>query len=123
VPLKLRPPRAGKTPNYEIRGTYLRCRVEVSSGTHKRSVALDRLRAVEECIETHGTYPAPAPEPRSGEPTFLGTAVACMQAGGDRRYVAALIKYFTPVRLLKDITQDPFLFGRGDRPVEWCLVS
>jgi hypothetical protein len=44
VPLKLRAPRRGKTPNYEIRGTYLGVRVEVSSGTHKRSVADHKLK-------------------------------------------------------------------------------
>jgi hypothetical protein len=80
MPLKLRPPRKGRTPNYEIRGTYLGCRVEVSSGTHKRSLALKQLRTIEECIEEHGQYPAPEPAPRTGEPTFLSAAVAYMQS-------------------------------------------
>jgi integrase len=105
MPLKLRPPRVGKTPNYEIRGSYLGVRVEVSSGTHKRSVARGRLREIEECIEQHKQYPAPpAPEPHTGEPTFLSAAIAYMQAGCRRKYVAALIKHFgeTP---LKDMTQ------------------
>jgi integrase len=105
MPLTLRPPRAGKTPNYEIRGTHLRVRVEVSSGTHKRSVALQQLRRIEECIEEHGQYPAPEPAPRTGEPTFLSAAVAYMQAGGRRKYVAPLIRHFgeTPVA---EIDQD-----------------
>jgi integrase len=105
VPLKLRPPRSGKTPNYEIRGSYLGFRVEVSSGTHKRSLALKQLRKIEECIEQHGQYPAPAPKPRTGEPTFLTAANAYMQAGGARRYMAPLIKHFgeTP---LSAIDQD-----------------
>jgi integrase len=105
VPLKLRPPRAGKTPNYEIRGTYLGCSVEVSSGTHKRSVAAKQLRKIEECIELHGQYPAPESKPDPGEPTFLSAAIAYMQAGGERRYVAPLIKHFTPAKLLKEIDQ------------------
>jgi hypothetical protein len=102
VPLYLRPPRAGKTPNYEVRGTYRRCRVEISSGTHKRSVALAQLKRIEECIEEHGQWPAPEP---AGENTFLSAAVAYMQAGGRRRYVARLIKHFgeTP---LSEMTQD-----------------
>jgi integrase len=105
VPLKLRPPRTGKTPNFEIRGAYRGCHVEVSSGTHKRSVALKQLRDIETCIDEHGQYPAPAPAPRIGEPTFLSAAVAYMQAGGRRRYVAPLIKHFreTP---LQDMTQE-----------------
>jgi integrase len=79
--------------------------VEVSSGTHRRSIAIAQLRKVEECIETHGQYPAPKIKPDPGEPTFLSAAVAYMQAGGERRYVAFNIKHFreTP---LKDIDQD-----------------
>jgi integrase len=94
VPLKLRPPRGGKTPNYEIRGTHLRVRVEVSSGTHKRSLALKQLRRIEECIEEHGQYPAPEPMSGSGEPTFLSAANAYMQSGGRRKYIAPLIMHF-----------------------------
>ena len=106
MPLKLRPPRKGRTPNYEIRGTYLGCHVEISSGTHKRSLALKQLRTIEECIEEHGQYPAPEPAPRTGEPTFLSAAVAYMQAGGRRKYVAPLIKHFGET-LLTDMTQKP----------------
>lgn len=94
MPLKLRPPRAGKTPNFEIRGTYLSVRVEVSSGTHKRSVALAQLRKVEECIELHGCYPAPIVKPDPGRPTFLTAANAYMQAGGERRHMPMLLRHF-----------------------------
>ena len=108
MPLKLRPPRKGKTPNYEIRGAYLGVPVEVSSGTHKRSIALSQLRKIEECIEQHGQYPAPAPQPRDGEPTFLSAAVRYMQDGGSRRYVAPLIKHFseTPLSEMKQAAID-----------------
>jgi integrase len=105
MPLKLRPPRKDKTPNYEIRGTYLGVRVETSSGTHKRSVALEQLRRVEECIEQHGQYPAPAPQPRDGEPTFVSAAVAYMQDGGRPKYLAPLIRYFRE-KPLSEITQE-----------------
>lgn len=94
MPLKLRPPRAGKTPNYEIRGKYLGVSVEVSSGTHKRSVARGQLRKVEECIELHGCYPAPEAKPDPGRPTFLTAAVAYMKAGGERRYMPMLLRHF-----------------------------
>jgi integrase len=104
MPLTLRPPRKGKTPNHEIRGTYLGVRVEVSSGSHKRSVALAQLRKIEECIETHGQYPAPEPQADSGQPTFLSAAVAYMRDGGERRYVAFNLKHFRET-LLKDIDQ------------------
>jgi integrase len=94
MPLSLRPPRKGKTPNFEIRGSYLGFRVEISSGTDKRSVANKQLRKIEECIEEHGQYPAPVFKPDPGQPTFLSAAVAYMQAGGERRYVAPLIRHF-----------------------------
>lgn len=98
--LKLRPPRAGKTPNFEIRGSYLGVSVETSSGTHKRSVALRKIVEIEECIEQHGQYPAPEPKPDSGEPTFLTAAIAYMQDGGRRKYLARLIKHFGETRLV-----------------------
>ena len=94
MPLSLRPPRKGKTPNFEIRGTYLGCRVEVSSGANKRSVALKQIKRIEACIEEHGQYPAPETKPDPGQPTFLTAAIAWMQAGGERRYVAPLIRHF-----------------------------
>jgi integrase len=105
VSLSLRRPRKGKTPNFEIRGTYLGCRVETSSGTHKRPVALKQLKQIEECIEEHGQYPAPEPKSRTGEPTFLSAAIAYMRNGGSRRYVAPLIKHFAQT-LLADINQE-----------------
>ena len=104
MPLKLRPPRSGKTPNFEIRGTHLGCRVETSSGTPKRSVALKQLRKIEECIEEHGQYPAPVTKPRTGEPTFLSAAIAYMRDGGSRRYVAPLVRRFGET-LLPGMTQ------------------
>jgi integrase len=94
MPLSLRKPRAGKTPNYEIRGTYLGVTVERSSGTPKRSVALAELRKLERAIEA-GEYPPKAtPRAGEGEPTFLSAAIAYMQNGGRRKYVSALIKRF-----------------------------
>jgi integrase len=103
--LKLMPPRPGKSPNYEIRGTYLGCHVETSTGTHRKSVAEDQLRKVEQCIEQHGCYPAPKAKVDKDGQTFLAAAVQYLQDGGSRRYVASLIQHFgeTP---LADINQD-----------------
>lgn len=39
VPLKLVPPKPGKTPNWYIRGTYLRVYVEESTGTPVEALA------------------------------------------------------------------------------------
>ncbi|WP_316234622.1 tyrosine-type recombinase/integrase [Bradyrhizobium sp. SZCCHNR1020] len=104
MPLVLRPPRAGKTPNYEIRGTYRGIHVEVTSGTTKRSVALDRLREIERCIEQHGQWPAPEPEAGPTEPTFLTATEDYLRAGGRRKYLAALVRHFGPTKL-SDMTQ------------------
>src|SRR5262249_37714710 len=84
VPLKLRPPRKGRTPNYEIRGTYLGVSVECCSGTHKRSIALQQIKRIEAIIEEHRQYPAPETKPHKEEPTFLSAAIAYMRDGGER---------------------------------------
>jgi hypothetical protein len=101
MPLKLREPRPGKTPCYSVRGTYLGVKVEKSLGTAKRSIALRLVTELEGKIERR-EYPAPSPDP--DRPTFLSAAVAYMEGGGARRYVAHLIKHFgeTP---LEDIDQ------------------
>jgi integrase len=93
MPLKLRAPRKGKTPNYEIRGTHMRVRVEQSSGTHKRSVALAKLRDLERAIEC-GEYPPKTAAPGREQPTFIGAAVAYMEAGHSPRFVSPLIRHF-----------------------------
>jgi integrase len=93
MPLKLVPPRKGKSPNWNIRGTYLRVYVDKSSGTDKRSVARSRLEQLQAAIE-RGEYPPREAAPCGEQPTFLSAAVAYMEAGKRRKYVAALIKHF-----------------------------
>ena len=102
MPLKLVPPRKGKSPNFTIRGSYLGFAVDKSSGTHKRSVAHAVLVGIERAIE-RGEYP-PRQARTGQERTFLIAAVAYMEAGRSRRHVAKLIKHFgsTP---LADIDQ------------------
>lgn len=105
MPLSLRPPRAGKTPNWEVRGTYRGVRVECSCGSPKRSHAEDKKREIEQTIDKHGQYPAPVVEPDSGEPTFLTASVAYLRNGGSPKHVAKLVKHFgeTP---LSQMTQE-----------------
>lgn len=102
MPLVLRPPRKGKTPNWEIRGSYLGVAVERSTGTARKSVAKRRLDQLVDAIE-RGEYPEKRKQP--GAPSFLSAAVAYMKDGGSRRYVKALIERFgeTP---LDEIDQD-----------------
>jgi integrase len=93
MPLYLRPPRKGKTPYFEIRGSHLGVRVEQSSRTAKRSDARKFIRKIEDCIAEHGCWPAPE-TPRDRGDTFVTAAVAYMEAGGERRHVGRLIKHF-----------------------------
>lgn len=87
MPLKLRPPKAGKTPNYHIRGTYLGIYVEESTGTSRREIAEQLLRKKREDIERGAVA-------RPGEPTFAEAAINYMTAGGERRFLTPLINHF-----------------------------
>jgi integrase len=99
MPLKVHPPRSGKTPNYSIRGTYLGVAVDRSTGTPKKAVAEQQRKALETKIE-RGEYPQKPKQPNA--PTFLSAAVAYMKAGRRRRYVGRLIEYFkdTPLEAI-----------------------
>lgn len=101
MPLKIHPPRAGKTPNWSIRGTYLGVSVDRSAGTPKRAIAEQQKRKLETEIE-RGEYP-PKPE-QPDAPTFLSAAVAYMKAGRSRRYVGRLVEHFKDAPLA-DIDQ------------------
>ena len=101
MPLRLIPPRKGKTPNWGIRGTYLKVAVDRSSGTHRKAVANRIRQQIERAIE-RGDYSAPRPAPDA--PTFLSAAVAYMKAGRSSRYVGKLIEHFGET-LLAEIGQ------------------
>jgi integrase len=91
MPLKIVPPRKGKSPNYTIRGTYLGVLVDRSAGTSKEAVAKQQLKKLETAIE-RGEYPEKPKGPDA--PTFLSAAVAYMKAGRPRRYIGRLIEHF-----------------------------
>lgn len=93
MPLKLQEPRAGKTKNFSIRGTYLGISVDKSAGTPKRSVAAAELRRLEGAIERREYAPQKAASDRE-QLTFVAAAVKYMDAGRRRKYVARLIRHF-----------------------------
>ena len=77
MPLKLIPPRPGKTPNYTVRGTYLRVYVERTAGTPEKKLAGQVLKGIERAIE-RGEYAA-TPKPvleATRPPTFADAALA-----------------------------------------------
>ena len=95
MPLKLVPPREGKSPNYTIRGHYLGIAVDRSAGTPKETVAKQQLKKLEQAIEC-GEYPE---KPKQQAVTFISAAVAYMKAGRSRRHVGKLIEYFGETEL------------------------
>ena len=97
MPLKLVPPRRGKTRYWSVRGTYLGRYVDRSTKTSKRSVAKQFLEKWQHDIET-GEFTI------EEEPTFLSAAVDYMKAGGDRRPIKKLLDYFGE-KPLRSITQ------------------
>ena len=108
MPLKLKPPRQGKTPYYSVRGTHLRIYVDRSTGTADRKAA-DRIRrrwtdeiergeyADSRALDTHENIANTNAAPTTPQPvTFLGAAIAYMKAGGDRKRLGPIIKHAGP---------------------------
>lgn len=87
MPLVLKPPRPGKSPNYTVRGTYLGVAVDRSTGTGDQRLARRILRKWEEEIE-RGAYQR-RPERVT---TFLDAAVAYMAATGQRQFLKPLVE-------------------------------
>lgn len=92
MPLKLKPPRPGKTPYWSVRGTYLGVAVDRSTGLADRAKAARLLRKWQEDIE-RGEFTRP------GAPTFLSAAVAYLKAGGERRFIQPLLAHFAETAL------------------------
>jgi integrase len=93
MPLKLVPPRQGKTPYWYVRGKYLGVALDHSTGTTEERVAKTIRRRWKDQIE-RGEHPLqkPADPVATTEPTFLAAAVAYMQAGGERKYLSPIIE-------------------------------
>jgi integrase len=93
MPIKLVPPRSGKTPNYAIRGTYLRVYVDRTTGTPDKQLATQALKEVKKSIE-RGDYQrdvAPSVEtPRP--PTFADAALAYLRAGGEAKFLSDIVE-------------------------------
>lgn len=97
MPITLVPPRPGKTPYYSGRGRHLGVYFDRSTKARKRALAVKVIRQWERDIE-RGQFVAP------GEPTFASAAVAYMNAGGQRRPLAPLLRHFGE-KALKTIDQ------------------
>jgi integrase len=94
MPLKLQAPRKGKSPNYSIRGTYLRVYVETTAGTPNKKLAQSALKRIErqiECGEYRGQA-QPVAEPLK-PPTFADATLAYLKAGGEPNYLGVIIEH------------------------------
>jgi integrase len=87
MPLKLKPPRAGKTPYFSVRGTYLHTYVDKSTGARDRATAAKVLREIKAKIEG-GRFS------KAQGPTFVTAAGAYMGATGQRRFLKPLVEHF-----------------------------
>lgn len=92
MPLKLKPPRANKTPNWSIRGTYLGQYVDTTAGTADKKIAQKELKKIERDIEC-GRYAKPV------GPTFNDAALKYLKLGKDNRFIDKLVDYFGSMSL------------------------
>jgi integrase len=113
MPIKLIPPRkeAGQA-NFYGRGTYLGVFVNKSTGVAGKQLAARIIKKWEQDIE-RGVFGA-----AQGE-TFMSAAVRYMEKGGERRFVARLIAYFGPDRLLRPaLPQGETIDGYWQREID-----
>jgi integrase len=87
MPIKLIPPKAGRTPNYFMRGTHQGVYVGRSTGFRDKSKAARKLAQVIEAIEADSIKAKP-------KATFASAAMTYMQLGGERRFVDPLLAHF-----------------------------
>jgi integrase len=104
MPLRL--VRRPKSPNWIIRGTLRRIRVEESTGTDNKKVA-EEIRAKREAeILAESIYGRPATA------TFAQAALSYLEQGGSKRYLHRVINHFGTTALVQ-INQDAI--DRGAR--------
>lgn len=97
MPLKLHPPKAGRSPYWRIRGTYLGTYIDQSTRSTDRRFAAQRLKQIREQVERGELRPA------SG-PTWDEAVTSYLQAGGDPRFINKLLDYWKSEPLV-NITQ------------------
>ena len=96
MPLKVIPPRSGKSRTIQSGGHTSESLWTEAQELLRRPLQSDSSRKLELAIE-RGEYPEKPKEPNA--PTFLSAAVAYMKAGRPRRYIGRLIEYFSDTPL------------------------
>ena len=87
MPIKLIPPRPGKTPYWAGRGKHLGRYVDRSTKARTRALAVKVIRQWQREIE-RSEFSTP------GEPTFAGAVVSYLKNGGDLRPTGKLLEHF-----------------------------
>lgn len=87
MPYKLTPPKAGRWSHYRVRGTEHGVYVDKSTGVSERKVAQRILKEWKaEAQRQAGAGP-------KKQTTFAEAAISYMEAGGERRFLAPLLKH------------------------------
>jgi integrase len=94
MPIRLVPPREGKSPNWTLRGTYLGTAVDRTAGTADKRLAARVLAKLKADIEG-GLVPT------TGAPTFASAATSYIQAGGSKRFLHPIALHFGTTPLAK----------------------
>lgn len=102
MPLKLEPPRKGKTPNWRIRGSYLGVRVDRSSGVPDAKLAQKFLKEEERRIENDLKCGRIA---KDTGPRLAGAVRRYVEMGGEDRFIEPILRYFGDIPL-REITQE-----------------
>jgi integrase len=94
MPLKLIPPKAGRSAFWRIRGTHIGVYRDRSTGAADKRIATGILRKMREDIECGALA-------GSREVVFASAAVTYADAGGEERYLAKIVRYFGATPLSK----------------------
>lgn len=86
MPLVLKEPRPGKSPNYSIRGTYLGVYIDRTAGTPNETKARQILAAIKRDIE-RGRITSAVEKEEPAERTFGDAALAYIKSGGEAKYL------------------------------------
>ncbi len=101
MPLKLIPPKAGRNPNFRVRGTHMGYYVDRTCGTSTKAVAQKVLASIKGEIEAGRVA-------QKGDPTFASAAIAYLSVGGEKRFLGPLNNWFgeTPLKNIDQIMLD-----------------
>lgn len=88
MPIRLVPPRQGRSPYFRLRGTYLKVYVDESTGTPVEATAKTLLTNKKREIERGKSAP-PVAAAGKPSPVFLEAAISYIEVGGDARFVGS----------------------------------